>query len=532
MTAASRLPPEGVLAPDICIVGAGVAGITLALRLRGKGLRILLLESGDHSHGAAAQDLNDGLSNDPDYPFTGSRSRGFGGTSRLWYGACIPLDPADFTPRDWLAQSGWPLAAADLAPHYRATRAIFGLPDLDHAEADLRDTAFHGDGLEAKVVAISAPTDLGRRYWPDLSRDPDILCRLDATVTALHLAPCGTRIGHLDVRSATGERLRVAAGEVILACGGIENARLLLASNAETPEGIGNRHDVVGRYHMEHPMRGVGVLPVGDRGRGLLGFVERGWAGGVDVLGTFGLSREMRDRHGLLDMHLRVYRFHPAEATAPVIAGKRAAQRLRGPDGWRHAGTMIRSALARGVPHYLAWHLAGKLSPRTPFHHVRFTAFLEQEPQAENRITLSDTRDRFGCPLPHLFWRESDFMADSHARSLALLAGIFAARGFGRLGHGKEETAFLSVYDKHGLHQMGSTRMHTDPRFGVVDRDCRVHGLQNLHIAGSSVFPTGGAANPTWTIAALANRLADTLLARPGGVARAMSPLVTGAPDV
>lgn len=516
MNARTRHHPEAALTADVCIVGAGIAGIALALRLREHGLRILLLESGDLKHSAAAQDLNRGASNEPNYPFLGSRSRGFGGTSRIWYGACIELDPLDFAKRDWLPFSGWPIDAAELAPHYRATRSFFAIPDLDGAARELEATGFHGGGLEAKVVAHSDPVDLGRKYWSRLNADPNVICKLDATVTCLHLSEDRDRISRVDVNSSNGERVHVRADKVVLACGGIENARLLLHSNGEVEEGLGNRHDVVGRYHMEHPMRAVGVLPVGDKAQGLRGFTDRGMAGDVDVVGTLGLSRVLRERHGLLDLHLRVYRFHPMEATSPVVAGKEAMQRRHGPGGLSQLSRMVRSALAPGVPRYLAWHFAGKLAPRTPFDHVRFTAFLEQEPEAENRITLSDRVDRFGVPLPHLAWRESEFMRQSHRRSLELLEETFRNKGFGRLLHGDEETAFLSAYNKHGLHHMGSTRMHDDPRFGVVDRDCRVHGIRNLYVAGSSVFPTGGAANPTWTIAALAHRLADHLIARHG----------------
>jgi choline dehydrogenase-like flavoprotein len=508
--------PAGLPRADVCIVGAGVAGIALALGLRDRGFRVLLLESGGVDHEPAAQDLNHGTSEDDGYPFVASRSRGLGGTSRLWYGACIPLDPADFEARDWLAHSGWPIGADALAPHYERTRALFGLPDLAPARRDIEGTPFHRKGLAAKVVAHSDPVDLGRKYRAELENSGSVQLRLGATVTALRLGPEGDLISHLEIAASNGERAHVQADKVVLACGGIENARLLLASGADVCGGIGNRHDLVGRYHMEHPMRAVGILPVGRRGQALRPFTDRGLAGGLDVIGTVGLSPEIRARHGLLDLHLRVFRFHPLEATAPVIRGK---------EGWRGLsyGTarsrfaalgQLGSALRPAVPRYLAWHALGKLFRRTPFDHVRFTAFLEQEPDPENRITLGKRRDRFGQPLPHLTWRESGFMRDSHRRSLQLLDTEFQTCGFGRLQHRDDEIAFLEGYHQYGLHHMGSTRMSDDPRQGVVDRDCRVHGIRNLFIAGSSVFPTGGAANPTWTIAALAARLADHLAAQ------------------
>lgn len=263
-------------------------------------------------------------------------------------------------------------------------------------------------------------------------------------------------------------------------------------------------------------MRAVGILPVGSQGPALRPFTDRGLAGGLDVIGTVGLSREVRERHGLLDLHLRVFRFHPLEASAPVIRGKEGWRRLSsGTEGSRLSAIgPLGAALRPAVPRYLAWHVLGKLFRRTPFDHVRFTAFLEQEPDPENRITLGERRDRYGQPLPHLTWRESGFMRDSHQRSLELLDAEFRNCGFGRLQHREDEIAYLEGYHQYGLHHMGSTRMSDDPRQGVVDRDCRVHGIRNLFIAGSSVFPTGGAANPTWTIAALAARLAHHLAAQ------------------
>lgn len=519
--AADGSSPPCLLQADVCVVGAGVAGLALALRLSERNLRVLLLESGDLRHGADAQVLNDGVSEDGDYPFRASRSRGFGGTSRLWYGACIELDPCDFGRRAWLPFSGWPIAAGDVGPYYEATRPLFSIPELATAAREIEATPFHGGGLEAKVVAHSNPRDLGRRFWPRIAASSNVECRFDATVTHLHHSKDGRRLDRLVARSRAGETMSVVAEHFVLACGGIENARLLLASPGAEGRGVGNRRDTVGRYHMEHPMRACGFLPVGAKSRALVPFTDRETAGGIDVIGTFGLSREIRERHGLLDMHLRVFRFHALETRPSVIAGKAAMRRIaRGGTGrMQAAARLLRSAAAPAAMRYLAWHAAGKLSRRAPFDHVRFTAFLEQEPDPENRITLDGRRDRFGVPLPRLSWRESDFMRQSHRRSLDLLARAFLDNGLGRFVHDQARTDFLSHYDQYGLHQMGSTRMSDDPRSGVVDGNCRVHGMTNLFMAGSSVFPTGGAANPTWTIAALAFRLGDHISDRRGSLA-------------
>lgn len=493
--------------PDICIIGAGISGLALARRLQGSGLKVLILESGDRTHGPAAQELNQGTSNAPGYPFVSGQSRGFGGTSRLWYGACIPLGAEDFRARPWLPGSGWPITRDDLAPHYEATRALFAIPATESAERLLQQTPFHGQGLCTKAVAHAGARDLGRSQWKTLSRAPNVEVRLTTTVTALRADPCSNRVTKAQVRGPGGAVSQIYARHFVLACGGIENSRLLLASNTDYPAGLGNQHDLVGRYHMEHPIRSVAVLDLRGIGQALRGFLDRGFCNGDDTLGTLCLAPELREQHGLLDMHLRAFRFHPAEMTDAVVGTKRAFLGLEQAGSPSSIARFLAAGLARGVPRYALWHMASKLSGAVPFSHIRFAAFHEQEPEAHNRITLGPQRDRYGVPLPHLEWSESTRMQESHRRSLELFAAAFRAQGFGRLHYGAETESYLSIYDQYGFHHMGTTRMHPDPKQGVVDANSKVHGLANLYVAGGSVFPTGGAANPSWTIAALADRL-------------------------
>lgn len=207
----------------------------------------------------------------------------------------------------------------------------------------------------------------------------------------------------------------------------------------------------------------------------------------------------------MLDLHLRCYRYSLLEDLKPIVEGKRAAVDTAG---------RMRSAMGALRPvtlKYLAWHGSNKLWRKAHFDHIRLMAFVEQEPDLENRITLGNCRDTFGQRLPFLRYSESWLMRESVKRSMCVLGDALAAAGFPGLRHGEDALSHLKGYNAYGLHQMGSTRMANDPRFGVVDKDCRVHGMANLFVTGSSVFPTGGAANPTWTIAALSLRLADEL---------------------
>lgn len=497
--------------PDVCVIGAGIAGLILARRLEASGLSVWLFESGGHRPQRRAEALNAGRSNLPDYPFHGSRLRVFGGTSVLWAGACIPLEESDFAPRDWLAHSGWPIRRSELDEHYAVTAEDFGLAGMEQLESVLKESPFGTGSLTAKTVAYATQLNLGDRYRKLIGTSATLNCCLNATALELFPNAEGNRIEKVSFRTPSGRGFEVHPRIVVLACGGIENARLLLASNSVHPSGIGNLHDAVGRFHMEHPIRSVGILPVASRSRDVLPFTNPRPVKGCVLQGTFGLSAETRGREHLLDLHVRAYRYNDLEGTEPVIRGKRAMAKLLGGAGsWKD---LLLDAAAAARPRslrYLAWHVRNKLWAGAGFDHIRLTAFVEQEPDPENRITLSRDRDPNGQPLPHLTYRMSETTEASIRRTMEVMAEALRESGFDGLRYGKD-VAHLAHYQKYGLHQMGSTRMSQSPRQGVVDRDCRVHGFANLFIAGSSVFPTGGAANPTWTIAALASRLADCL---------------------
>lgn len=510
---ASKLDDGTSATCGICIIGAGVAGLSLALRLeRNADLDILLIESGGLQDDREFDDLSAGESNLGDYPFKETRARAFGGTTRRWTGACIPLDPVDFEPRSWLAHSGWPIRYDDLASYYEDAGEIFGLSDAGALRDRLQDTPLHGRGLAAQVVQYSTPLDLGAKYQARIGKSEKVTCWLHASARHLAVDETGQRIETIWLRTPAGTSLAVRPRAVVLAAGGLENPRLLLLSKDRCEKGLGNGNDLVGRYHMEHPIRSLAILPIGAGKESFLPYTNRIRLSRSTAQGTFGLSGALRNAEGLLDMHFRLYRYNALEDHPAVIDAKRlvAGQPVR-------PGRSTLSRLAQlgtssvSIARYLGWHLANKTCRLAPFDHVRMTAFVEQEPDPENRVTLGTQRDRHGSLLPCLRYRESGFMTDSQQRSLERLAQLLAERGFPGLRFRFEDAGHLGLYDKYGLHQMGATRMAETPARGVVDRDCRVFGLSNLFVAGSSVFATGGAANPTLTISALALRLADHL---------------------
>lgn len=492
---------------DLCIVGAGAAGISIAQRLVGSGLRVALLESGAGLAGKDedADDLNKGVSSLADYPFQTSRTRGFGGTTALWTGACVPLSADDFEARDWVPHSGWPITSEELDPYYKAAAPLFGLVDPEPFLPDVEGSPLHGAGLEAWFAQITRIPHFGKNHRAHLERAENVTCISGATVTGLRTTSDGRRVVAVDVRDPQSDLHSIEARNFVLATGGLEAPRQLLLAPPEMQAAMGRSFEAVGRYHMEHPIRSLGVIKVPDGQRRVTAFTDLTATTGADLQGVFGLSEEVRRREKLLNLHFRAYRFNALEDDPVIVRLKSVASEGRAIG----AADVFNPASLVKLLRYGSWHLWNKKQRSARFDHIRLLAFLEQEPDADNRITLSDTKDRFGMPLPHLQLTESHQMQQSVARSLEVMSD--ALRQNGLPDHRLGEDDHLTHYGGYGLHHMGGTRMSADPARGVVDSTCRVHGLNNLFVASSSVFSTGGAANPTLTISALALRLADYL---------------------
>jgi choline dehydrogenase-like flavoprotein len=512
------LPAGSLLRADVCIVGSGAAGLALAWALDGEPLDVLLLEAGEDRVDPSLQDGADGtamtaiLPGRSDYPFRESRVRALGGTTRRWSGACLALDADDFQARPWLCGSGWPLGRAELDPYYRQAARFLGLPAWEQ-HAQLPESPLHGDGLMATPVLHPPTLSQARRHRRRLERSTNVRLLMRATVLELLREPESRRITALRVGDRQHPELRVETRWVVLAAGGLENCRLMLASNRSDPAGLGNGHDQVGRCFMEHGHRAVALLELGAPWRSLRPFTDLSAMPGSGAppsrrQATLGLAGTLRDRHGLLNLHLRACRYHSLEAAEAVVAAKAA---------WREQDAAALAARAADLRHwpvltrYLLWHSRQKLLPRSHFGWVRLMGWLEQEPDPQNRVSLSRQRDALGQPLAHLRLRFSTRMDESLERSLQLIASLLAARGFGSLVIDPRALGHLAGTAKVGCHHMGGTRMHRNPRQGVVDGDSLVHGTANLFVAGSSVFPTGGAANPTFTLVALSLRLAEHL---------------------
>ncbi len=523
---ARRVPAGEVVEADLCIVGGGASGIALALEMIGHPWRVVVLESGDLEVRDAAQALAAAASEGRHYrDLDASRVRALGGTTHVWGGWARPLEACDFEARDWVPHSGWPFPRAHLDPFYARAHAVWRLGAYDYAPDPARGGAppaagGRGGAVEEVVFRI-APTRFGAAYAGRLRQAPNVTVLLHASAVELTLhADARTASG---VRAATlaGNRFAVAARAVVLAAGGLENPRLLLASGGGRRGGVGNAHDLVGRYFADHLHVPVGVFtpPTLAAARRYQPRRRDGVAVRAGLSPTAAASRRGRllgcgaTLHNAADPHdlLSPGPSRGGYRSLGVVA--RALRRGRLPDGLAgHLGAVVRHADEAVA---LAYR---RLRPPAP---TRMTLGIraEQAPNPASRVRLDDAVDALGVPRVRLDWR----VADRDLASLAAARALFAAA----LGPGRVE---LFPDDgpggwrdriAPGAHHLGGTRMHDDPRSGVVDASCRVHGTANVYVAGSSVFPTGGWAPPTLTIVALAVRLADHLKARLAGAGSA-----------
>jgi choline dehydrogenase-like flavoprotein len=524
---ARRLPPGTVIETGVCIIGGGAAGITLALSLRDAGFTVTLLESGDFDLEEATQDLDAGeVTGLPNYPLDMSRLRFFGGTTNHWAGWCRPLDAVDFERRPAIPLSGWPLQRSDLVPWYEQAQRICELGPFEYQDPEFwlrgsgqAEPAFDPARLKAAIFQVSPPTRFGQAYRDALRQAGTVTVYLNANAVDLHANPEASAVEHVKAASLGGPPFTVRAKYVVLATGGLENARILLLSNKVQAAGLGNGHDAVGRYFMDHPWfpsAAVARFAAPDpslpllfgetdiRGTTIFATLAAGDAAPSDEGGGFRIwLRELRRLIDGLDS-LKTVTGALSKLTVP-------------PNLWDHLGNILhdRDVVADSIYRTVTGRRTSPFPVDTPMSGPVIGALLdiniEQAPNPESRVTLTARRDALGQQRIALDWQLSEIERRTYRRAQERVS-----LEFGRLGIGRVKAKPLPERgwpeDMVGSrHHMGTTRMSDDPKSGVVDATCRVHGIGNLYVAGSSVFPTSGYANPTLTIVALALRLGDEL---------------------
>jgi choline dehydrogenase-like flavoprotein len=505
---------------DLCIVGAGAAGITLALELEASGLRVCLLESGGAVYETETQRLFEGEVVGHDYPILrDTRVGALGGSTTVWAGWCRPLEALDFESPDWRPAAGWPFGLDELRPYYARAHEICGLAACDYNPGHWvgvlgspgllpEDPSFSNEIFHIQIQ------DFARRYRGRLERSKTIDLVLHAPVTRVRLQ--GSACTAVEVRTLGGTELTIRADRFVLAAGGIENPRLLLLSGDDAAGVPGNAGGLVGRYFTDHLFVDPGTLLL--RAPSSLDFYHprpvSPTQGSSSVRGVLSLRREVVEREHLMNaswfFHPR-YEAHRVFATREVKAWltlwNKVNRRAVPGASWPYARQALRA------PYHVALAVARKLGVRHgPARRWRMRASFETGFHYDNRVILSGQRDRLGRRRVRLEWRIGDADLENMRRVTQLFDSTVRQAGVGHL-----ERAFPDRPEawretmEAGKHHMGTTRMHVAPRHGVVDQNSRVHGTSNLFVTGSSVFPSGGYANPTLTIVALAARLADHL---------------------
>jgi choline dehydrogenase-like flavoprotein len=536
---------DQLLSVDLCIVGAGAAGIAMALQFLDARPRVLVLEAGGLKPEPDTQALYSGsvaderLHSPPDR----YRERRFGGTTTIWGGRCMPFDPIDFESRRYVPDSGWPIAYESLLAYYSRANRLCEAGEFSYdATQALRGIdrpiieGFEGRYFSSNTLErFSCPTDFGARYAHKLRRSDNVTVLLHANVTAIRLETPGHRVESLSVQTLGGKQFLVRAAQFVLAAGGLETARLMLASRDIRPRGIGNDHDLVGRYYMCHLAGTIGSLKVSRP----IQAVNNGYQlsdEGIYCRRRFALRPETQREQQLGNFIARLHHpritdpAHHSAILSALYLGKpfisyEYAKRLHGEENltWFAWLKHVRNVMVR--PLDLAafmWHMLRYrflATRKFPSIIIKSSANLysldfhtEQQPNFSSRVSLGTEIDALGMPRLNIDWRYTAGDLDTVQRSLALLREDLGRSGIGNFEYNPASVEFeMTRYGAYGGHHMGTARMGSNPTSSVVDADCRVRGISNLYVNGSAVFPTSSQANPTLTVVALSLRMAEHL---------------------
>ncbi|WP_144871657.1 GMC oxidoreductase [Hyella patelloides] len=481
---------------QMVVIGSGIAGAEIATHLARHGREVVLVESGREKLEPSIQALNDvnflskrhrELNPNSHYQrylppeLRGvSRVRQFGGTSNVWTGKWKYMQPSDFETKPWIANSGWPISFSDLLEYYRSVAKAYGFGDLE-AEAmrpeiaTLREKVAAG-GLKADSFYWErTPTRTAERFGSEMRHSKNLQVVLGATATELILDASHRRVTGVACRSLEGRELIVEGEAIVLAVGAFESARLLLASNRQLPGGIGNEHDLVGRFYIDHFKHDTGTLWWGPLVQ-KYAFEMQYWPKPRFCV-CFMLDDATKREHELLEHSLFLMPIYekPGERLRRILQGRPACRDSNGP---------------------------------IAAYRVKFIS--EQFPHKDSRVKLGKECDPLGQQKLEVDWQFTNHDRRSLEKALQLFTQRAEKVGIGTLDFGDNPPRLETMSD--AAHQMGTTRMASCPKEGVVDTNCQVFGTENLYVVSSGVFPTGPTYSPTLTILALARRLGQHLL--------------------
>lgn len=548
---ARSIAPGTRLEADLCIIGGGVAGILVALEYVKTGHSTILIPGGGPNQTPFCIDLYRGkVSPQGSHePLEENRLRMWGGTTTVWGGRCIPFDPIDFTEREWVPGSGWPISYEEVSAYLPRASELCeaGIADFDarsvfpETQAEIIKGFDNQDIVTWPLERWSVPTDFSQRYKKELAAAPNLRVLLYAHAVHLQMSLDGKRLDYARVACVPGKNFEVRAKDSVLACGALENARLLLASRDVLPTGIGNQHDKVGRYYQSHRFGVCGSVELKNPDEGFIYEFERD-ADSVYCRRRFWLTPDAQENHrtgnviGFFFRNVSDGSEHRNAMVSTVLliktflGGARKGPRrlwaiLR--EQRRELLTHLRIVLKDGPSIFgqLAAVAYTRLFQKRRLPMVlppkktnRYGLFFQTEhaPLAESRVVLDETSvDDFGMPRLETCIRFSEVDYRTITTFITLFKERLESTGLGTLHLREHDKAFLAKPEQQqfnsNAHHIGTTRMSKTDETGVVDTNCKIHGVENLYVAGSSVFPTSSHANPVLMISALALRLADHL---------------------
>jgi hypothetical protein len=531
---------------DLCIVGAGAAGITLALQFVQSRFRVIVLESGDESLNAQQQALNHGEVVDGVHPPADLyRPRRLGGSTASWGGRCVPLDEQDFRKRPHVPLSGWPFDRCALQPFYERAQCLLEAGVFDYSAltalsrgGELIEGFRDPDILTESLERFSLLTNFWKRYRAELAKSASVIVIKRTTCLRLSGDELVTGLECVNVDNVC---FKVRARYVVLAVGGLEVVRVLGHS------GYGNHSGMLGRTYMCHIETALGELRLLPAHRSIqFGFNRTN--DGIYCRRRFTLPAKTQERLRILNAVIRLHHANIVDPSHghPVLSGMFLAKKLFIREAGRNFSMIEHKAMLRlgsdmglwlrhvhnvllGMPRFVrfasGWVLRRYLAyPRVPYVALPNAAGIyplefngEQAPNLESRVLLAHETDRHGVPKLKIDWRASELDRLTVLTMLRVLKRAVEGRGCGTIKCEQEWSNQGAHYMvPTGGHHIGTTRMSENPNAGVVNADGRVHYVHNLYVAGSATFPTSGQANPMLTIVAMTLRLGEHLEARLG----------------
>ena len=511
-------PNEPVIA-DLCVIGSGPAGLTVARAAAERGLGIVIVEAGPRNAEVRTEPYSIEFPRRTYMGATLGRAFGLGGTSVLWGGQLLPMRREEMATRPGAPGPGWPILLEELTPHYDT---LLNWLDIDRGPFEVSRshpvghpmTQLDWTGLSPRLSKWIPfrRRNLAQAWMNGILGTHRVACWYNATVTGFetHGGHADAQISAVLARSFTGQPLRAHCKQVVICAGALESARLVQDLLHQTGTGAGSDGTIAGRFLQDHlSLRIARVIPINRRGFTLL--FAPVFQGVTMQSPRLDLSPALAQERGLPAAYAHIVAESPPDSGFAALRDTLRSLQARRVLAACSSGLR----LLRRAPEVFEiawWRLVHRrlVSPRSAKLYLNLDF---EQPQLRENCVLSrktDARSTGGEMI--VDW---DLGCDPEAIVLAIreqLETFWKRNDLARLAR----LEFLELSEIRSgwpnnlyeiYHPAGTTRMAADVRDGVVDPSLRVYGTANCYVVSSSVFPSMGAANPTFTVMALGLRL-------------------------